>query len=402
MRGPLAGVRVLELGHDWACPHAARVLADFGAEVIKIEYPRRLDGMRGGVKKDRMYDRRPRFHQLHRNKRSLTLDLGRPSDLQSFKDLVRVSDVVIENSRCGVLERLGVGYGVLQGLKPDLILVSMTAFGSSGPYASYAGYGGTLEALSGIQSLTAYDGDTAPNRVREMDVTNGILGACAVLTALVDRRRTGLGQRIDLSQLEAATSGLIGERIMEQAKNGRVAPPAGNRHPEWAPHGCYRCDGPDRWVVIAVRSEREWARLCEAMGRAEWARDPRFKDSAARRLQHDEIDRRIEEWTLGRSDLEAMHLLQDAGVAAGAALDAAQLASDPHLRARGYFQTAADGSGLFPGVPIRLSGGGGEVAWRGPDLGRDNARILCDLLDRSPDDVAPLDEGSIGTAFEIE
>ena len=402
MHGPLAGVRVLDLGHDWACPHAARVLADFGADVIKIEYPRRLDGMRGGARESRMYDRRPRFHQLHRNKRSLTLDLGKPSGLQAFKDLVRVSDVVIENSRSGVLHRLGAGYDVLKELKPDLILVSMTAFGSGGPYASYAGYGGTLEALSGIQSLTAYDGDAAPNRVREMDVTNGILGACAVLTALVDRRQTGLGQRIDLSQLESATSGLIGERIMEQAKNGRVAPPAGNRHPEWVPHGCYRCDGPDRWVAIAVRSEGEWARLCEAMGRAEWARDPRFKDAAARRLNQDELDRRIEEWTLGRSDLQAMRLLQDAGVAAGAVLDAAQLASDPHLRARGYFQEAADGSGLFPGVPIRLSGGGGGVAWRGPDLGRDNAPILCDLLGRLPDDVEPLDEGSIGTAFEIE
>jgi crotonobetainyl-CoA:carnitine CoA-transferase CaiB-like acyl-CoA transferase len=402
MRGPLAGVRVLDLGHDWACPHAARVLADFGAEVIKIEYPCRLDGMRGGVKENRMYDRRPRFHQLHRNKRSLTLDLKKPADLQAFKDLVRVSDVVIENSRAGVLDRLGAGYDVLKGLKPDLILVSMTAFGSSGPYASYAGYGGTLEALSGIQSLTAYDRDTAPNRVREMDVTNGILGACAVMTALVDRQQTGLGQRIDLSQLESATSGLIGEQIMEQAANGRTAEPVGNRHPEWAPHGCYRCDGPDRWVAIAVRSEGEWARLCEAMGRAEWVRDPRFKDAAARRLNHDELDRLIEDWTRGRSDTEAMHLLQEAGCAAGAVLDAAQLASDPHLEARGYFQQAADGSGLFPGVPIRLSGGGGVIAWRGPDLGRDNARILRDLLGRSSDDAEPLDEGSIGTAFEIE
>ncbi|HET6374189.1 MAG TPA: CoA transferase [Candidatus Polarisedimenticolia bacterium] len=402
MSGPLAGVRILDLGHDWACPHAARLLADFGAEVIKVEYPRRLDGMRGGRKEDKAYNRHPRFHQLHRNKLSLALDLKAPGRREAFLDLVRVSDVVIDNSRPGVMDRLGIGYSALQGARPDIILVSMTAFGHDGPESAYAGYGGTLEALSGIQSLTAYDKHEAPRRIREMDVTNGIMGACAVMTALVARTRTGQGAWIDLSELESASQGLIGEHLLEHLVNGATTLPLGNRHASWAPHGCYRCDGADRWIVIAVTNDGQWKSLCEVLGRGDLAADPRFRSAEDRMRNHDELDALIEQWTGARSDVDAMGALQKAGIPAGVVMDASMLAADPHLAARGFFQTAADGSGRFPGFPFRLSGGGGQVRWRGPDLAQHNESILCDLLGRPRADVAPLDEASIGTAFEVE
>lgn len=202
---PLVGVRVIDLGHDWACPHTGRVLADFGAEVIKVEYPKRLDGMRGGDKAPAAYNGRARFFQLHRNKRSLALDLKRAEDYEAFAALVAVSDVLIANARTGVLDRLGFGRVALEALRPELVVLSMTAFGETGPDRDFAGYGGTIEAVSGIQALTGYGPDTPRRRIREMDVTNGILGACAVLTALLARQRTGRGAWTDFSELEAPT-----------------------------------------------------------------------------------------------------------------------------------------------------------------------------------------------------
>jgi len=216
---PLDGVRVVDLTHEWAGPHATRMLADFGADVIKVEYVRRMDIMRLARTEGCAYNHHPRWLQLHRNKQSVTLDLKQPDDAEIFKELVRLADVVVESSRPGVLARLGLGDDVLRALRPDLIMVSMSGFGQTGPEASYAGYGGCLEAVSGLQALTAYERDGRPMRVREMDVINGVSGACAIMTALVHRRQTGQGQRIDLSQLETTTGALVGAHLLEYVMN---------------------------------------------------------------------------------------------------------------------------------------------------------------------------------------
>ncbi len=402
MAGPLAGVRVIDLGHDWACPHAARVLADFGADVIKVEYPRRLDGMRGATTAGDAHNRRPRFHQLNRNKRSVRLDLDRREDGEAFADLVRCADVLVSNARAGVLERWGFGWAALQALRPDLVVLSMTAFGETGPEASYAGYGGTIEALSGIQALTAYAPDGMPKRIREMDVTNGVLGACAVATALVDRQRTGHGRWIDFSELEAATSGLVGEHFLALMVNGMAPAPTGNRRPGFAPHGCYRAAGDDRWVVIAVADDAEWAALCGVLGRPEWLTDPRFATREGRSRHQDVLDAEIEKWTAARPDREITAALQAAGVAAGPVLDARDLADDPHLAARGFFVDAGDGSGCFPGFPFQLEAGGGAVRRRGPDLGADDVAVRVHVLGRPAGEIAPLDPERLGTAFDVE
>lgn len=401
MKGPLDGVRVLDLGHDWACPHTGRVLADFGAEVVKIEYPRRLDGMRGGYTKDGAHNRHPRFWQLHRNKRSITLDLKRPQDLAAFEDLVRTADVLIDNARVGVLERLGVGHERLLELRPELIVVAMTAFGLTGPWASYAGYGATMEALGGIQALTAYGRDERPHRIREMDVTNGILGVCAVMTALERRRATGRGGVVDLSELEAATHGLIGEHVVEFLATGSTTLPVGNRRPDMAPHGCFRCRGEDAWVVIAVRDDDDWRRLVQAAGFSDWSGDSGLSTLAGRQARHDEIDERIAAWTARLTDDDVMRLLQDAGVPAGAVLDASRLVADPHLEARGWFREAAEDGTRLPGLPFRLSGGDAGVRHRGPDLGRDNESLRREL-GRPLDEIERLADRELGTAFDPE
>ncbi|MDY7012194.1 MAG: CoA transferase, partial [Cyanobacteriota bacterium] len=270
---PLNGIRIVDLTHDWAGPHATRLMADYGAEVIKIEYPQRLDGMRGAYLERK--NKHPRWWQMNRNKASITLDLHVPEQVEALKELIRRSDVVVDNSRPGVMERWGLGYDTLKALRPEIIMVAMSAFGATGPESHYAGYGGCIEALSGLQILTAYERGGDALRVREMDVTNGIMGACAIVTALIHRQRTGEGQWIDLSQREACTW-LMGEHLLEYTLNGTQTLPLGNRHPVYAPQGCYRCQGDDRWLVLTVRSEAEWETFCQVLEHPEWLSDDRF------------------------------------------------------------------------------------------------------------------------------
>lgn len=400
---PLARVRVADLTHDWAGPHATRLLADFGAEVIRVEYSRRMDLIRGGRTAGQAYNHHPRWLEMNRNKLSMTLDLNTSGDREALKALVKISDVVVESSRVGVLAHLGLGYEELSKIKPEIIMVSMSAFGQTGPEASYSGFGGSLEPLSGVQALTAYHKTGKPVRLRELDVLNGIMGACAIMTALIDRQRTGRGQWVDLSQLEAPIHGLIGEHLLEYAVNGTQTLPLGNRHARYAPHGCYRCQGDDKWVVIAVRSDEEWERFAEVLGRPELKQDARFAKRADRAQNHDELDRLIEAWTILHTPDEAMHLLQQAGIAAGAVLNVAELSRDPHLQARGFFQRVQDGSGrLFPGMPFQLSEGKGEVRRCGPQVGEHNEDVLCELLGRSKAELEPLTEDKIGTAYDME
>jgi crotonobetainyl-CoA:carnitine CoA-transferase CaiB-like acyl-CoA transferase len=399
---PLGGIRIVDLTHDWAGPHASRLLADFGAEVIKVEYSRRMDGMRGARLEGQAYNHHPRWLEINRNKLSIILDLKQPRDVEAFKDLVRVSDVVVENSRVGVMAGFGLGYEVLRRVKPDIILVSMSAFGRTGPEASYAGYGGCIEPLSGVQTLTGYDKESRPVRIREMDVTNGVVGACAVMTALIYRQQTGKGQWIDVSQLEAATSGLAGEHFLAYAMSGIQTLPMGNRHPYYAPQGCYPCQGEDKWVAIVIRSDEEWQRLCELMERQDLKADTRFATRFGRAQNHDEVDQAIASWTRGHTHQGVMELLQQGGIAAGAVLDVEEISRDPHLEARGFFRSARDGSGRFPGMPFVLAESPGEVRRRGPHLGEHNEHVLCALLGWSKDQVVTPAPHTIGTAFDIE
>lgn len=404
MPGPLHGIRVIDMTHEWAGPHAGRLMADFGAEVIKVEYFRRLDHMRGARKDERMFDKHARFRQLNRNKRSLPLDLKDARDRAIFAELVSRTDVLLSNARTGVLDRLGFGYGDLVKIKPDIILASLSACGRTGPEASYAGYGGGLEATSGVQSLTAYVRGGEPKRIREMDVTNGIGGAAAILTALAQRKATGRGAWIDLSEVEFPCHSLAGEHLMAFAANGDTTLPVGNRHPERAPHGCYPCAGTDAWLAMSVANDGEWAALCSVIGQEGLADEKRFATPSARREHHDELDAIISAWTMQRTKFEAMNALQAAGVAAGAVLNAADLHADRHLAARGYFGRPSEdpAAPAFSGMPFRMSRGGGEVRRAAPPLGEGGRDIVCGLLGRPPGDVRELTLDQIGTDFDID
>ena len=400
---PLAGLLILDLTHDWAGPHASRILADFGADVIKIEYARRMDGMRGARKEGQAYNHHPRWLEINRNKRSVTLDLKTDLGRDRFIELVRLADVVVASSRPDVLPRLGLGYEKLREIKPDIVYVCMSAFGDGGPESSYAGYGGCLEPLSGIQSLTGYGDGTPPMRIREVDVVNGVLGACAIMTALVHRQHTGRGQSVDLSQLEAAISGLVGEQFLAYTATGTLPQPMGNRHPWRAPQGCYRCAGEDRWVVLSVGTDAEWQGLCRALGRQELLDDPRFTTGRDRLRHSDALDLLIEEWTISRIPQAAMLSLQEAGVPAGAVQNVEDLRRDPQLAARRFFQTATDNdAGMFPGMPFRLSKVEAQVRCRGPHLGEHNVQVLSDLLGHPREEIPLLSLEELGTAYDIE
>lgn len=394
-RGPLAGLRVLDFTHDWAGPHAARVLGDYGAEVLKIEYPGRLDGMRGAYL-DKI-NAHTRLKQLHRNKRSLTLDLKRPDHLALCEALVRESDVVIDNARAGVMDGLGLGYERLRALKPDIIMVSMSAFGATGPYRSYAGYGGTLEAISGAQSLTGYrDGET-PYRVREMDVINGIFGVSATLAALLERAGSGEGQHIDLSENETSIwtlSALVAEQSQQDAPLGVL----GNRHPHYAPQGCYPCAGEDQWLTLCIRNDAEWARLADWLGAA--AARPEWQTVEGRRRDADTIDALIADRTRPADKRSLMVELQARGLAATPVMTSLDLLADPHLGARGWW---LDVEGYrLPGFPFHLQHGGAAVQSLGPDLGAHNPEFFGRLHPQGPAAAPALGRDSLGTAYEAD
>ncbi|MGH8445725.1 MAG: CoA transferase, partial [Solimonas sp.] len=392
LKAPLQGLRVLDFTHDWAGPHAVRVLGDYGAEIIKIEYPKRLDGMRGGYPKK--VNEFARFWQLHRNKRSLTLDLARPDHLEICLKLARDADVVVENSRPGVMDKLGLGYEALRKANPDIVMVSMSAFGVDGPYARFAGYGGTIEAISGLQALTAYSADGPAFRVREMDVLNGIFGSCAAVTALLHRQRGGRGQWIDLSETETCCW-TVGEFFAQASLSGHEPPVLGNRHVRHAPQGCYPAAGTDRWLTVSIADDAQWQRFARIIGGDALAGDARYASVAQRRAQHDALDALIAAWTGQQDAAAAMQTLQQAGIAAGMVCNAKDLAQDPHLAARGWFQSV-DGIRL-PGFPFRMRRGGGVLNWRGPDLGRDNAHFASYGELALGDTLAP---DRLGTAFE--
>jgi crotonobetainyl-CoA:carnitine CoA-transferase CaiB-like acyl-CoA transferase len=398
---PLKGVRIIDLSHSWAAPHCTRILADFGAEVIKVEYILRLCLLRGARKEGRTYNTHPAWLQVNRNKLSITLDLKVERDREILTDLIKTCDVFVENSRPGVMKKLGFGYNDVVKIKKDMIMLSMSAFGNTGPYASYSGYGAVFEAVGGIQSLTAYDRNSRPYRIKEMDITNGLAGASAVMTALLHRQQTGQGQYIELSQLEASTHATIGEHLLEYAMNSQQTLPLGNRHWKFAPQGCYRCKGEDKWVVITIRSEMEWQRLCEVLSHPEWISDARFATREARIENHDMLNQLIAVWTSQYTQLEAMEILQSQGIPSGAVLDVSEISENTHLKHRQYFVRDVGGSDkLFMGMPFALNKGSGEIRWRGPDLGQHNEYVLCEMLGRSIDEVKPIQEDEIGTAYD--
>lgn len=409
---PLNGVRVLDLTMAWAGPMAVRILGDMGAEVIKIEAAHHMDRWRGGTFAQRGTDRYPDhdpgerpwnrssfFNTQNRNKQSLVMDLKTPEGKAIFKRLVAISDLVAENFSAGAMGRLDLDYPVLRDIKPDIIMLSMPAFGRTGPDRDYIAHGPTIDEIAGNAFLQGYpDGPPlASGGFAWGDPVAGMNGAMAALIALVHRQETGVGQHIDLSHLEAGV-GFNFQAILEYTMNQRIVARQGNRHSSMAPHGCYPCQGEDRWIVIAVGSDEEWRKLRAAMGDPTWAQDERFSTTLGRWQHQDELDGFISEWSVQCDHAELMRELQAHGIAAGAVFDAAELSNDPHLAERGFFEVVtsqATGTHQYPGMPWKMSLTPGQIRTPAPRFGEHNEHVLTTLLGMTREEVKALEESQI-------
>jgi crotonobetainyl-CoA:carnitine CoA-transferase CaiB-like acyl-CoA transferase len=384
---PLDGVRVLDFTWVVAGPVTTRILADLGADVIKVERKVSLDfgDRRGGLS-----------GTLMRGKRSIVLDLTDPRGVDLARRLAAVSDVVVDNFSARVMPNLGLDHASLRALRPDIVCVRMTGFGLSGPQRDYVSYGPTLQALAGYTLLMAEPaGPPAGFGYSYSDLAAGNLGALAVLSALWHRRRTGRGQEVDLAQLEAVAS-LIGPLLLERALDGKTSAPTGNASQEGpaAPHGVYPCAGDDRWVAITVFGDEEWRRLGGALGGPAWTRDARFATTAGRLHHVAEIDALVTAWTRERRAEDVMGLLQEAGVAAGLVANAEDLCErDPQLAARGHFVDVPTPEGRtvrMDGPAFLLSETPPRVSGPGPLLGEHTDAVLSGLLGCGGEEIAAL------------
>ena len=370
-RLPLEGLRVVDFTHIWAGPYCTRILADLGAEVIKVEPPRRGDGGRGkGV---------GRYHAYSRNKLALAIDLHTDEGQRHIRKLISMSDVVAENFSVGVTGRLGVDYEDCRAIAPSVVYVSLPAFGRTGPESGFVGMGATQEAMSGLLGISTYPGAAPPNPtgVKYGDPNGGLLAAVAVLAAIHHRAATGQGQLIDLSQREANIFTLP-EPVLDYVMNGRIAGARGDKRPDRAPTGCYPCTD-DEWAAIDVETDRQFRALCAVVGLPGLADYGRFATPANRKRNEDELDEILGSWTRQRSAGSVMRLLQDAGVPAGAVLTNRQVAENEHFRARGFFQRDAGGR-VHLAAPWRFSKVALGVRRFAPELGQDNLHVLRDIL----------------------
>ena len=419
-RPPLESIRVVDLSRVFAMPFAGANLADLGAEVIKIdtcqaqfmETTRTITGpFPGNRPGDLWWEQGGTFQTLNRGKRSLTLDL-RSEDAQGLlKELVSVSDIVLENFTPRVMARFGLDYASLRAVKPDLIMVSNTGYGHSGPWSNFGAMASALEPTHGTGAFMGYlEGDdsghlhpgTVPNKVGNSytDFLATWTALVSIMAALLHRARTGRGKWIDLAMYQAGAS-FVGAGLLAYSFNGQRTLRIGNRHPSMAPHGCYPCAGRDQWVTIAVRDNVDWAVFCAAIDRPDLGSDPGLAIVSQRLARHDELDSIISEWTRDRTSYEVMDTLQSAGVPAGPVLTAGQALNDPHFQHRGFFEGVIhpEETGLgekeYIGRGWKFSGSRAAIAGPAPLLGEANRYALGELLGLPQDRLDILSEQDV-------
>jgi benzylsuccinate CoA-transferase BbsF subunit len=392
----LSGIRILDFSWFGAAPIGTKMLADHGAEVIRVESMTRLDLLRvlgTGHFRDYTPDLNGSgfFNDFNSSKYGITLNLNHPKGVEIVKQLVAISDVVIDSFTRKAMRKWGLYYDDLVQMKPDIIAVSASQQGHTGPHADYLGFGYNLQALSGINHLTGSpDGYPLGTSVNYPDFVIPMFVASVIMSALLYRRRTGQGQHIDLSQYQAMAA-LLGPALMDYIVHSRVATRTGGRSATAAPHGVYQCQGEDRWCVIVVSSDTEWTALCRVMGEPAWAHEARFQTLPGR-LQHvDDLDRLLTTWTLQHPPEAIMHQLQEAGVAAGVVQNAHDLLEvDPQLRHRGHYRVLnhpVTGPTLYMGPAFALSATPALLK-PAPCIGQHNAYVYGQLLGMSEADIA--------------
>ena len=401
---PLEGIRVLDSTYVFALPYTGGQMADLGAEVIKVEGPRRPDITRGGGLYGTFPDNdpaedwwnRPSTYQLlNRGKRSLVLDMSREEGREIFRELVMVSDVVMENFTPRVMRRWGLDYPNLRKLRPDVIMVSNTGYGhGGGPYSSYPAQATTQEGTHGHCWITGYPGDEPSKAGRSfVDFLSTWSAMFAIGSALRYRNRTGKGQWVDIGMYQAGVM-FLSEYLMDAMANGREGERIGNRHPYRAPQGAYPAAGDDQWITLSVADDAQWQTLCRLMERDDLAGDARLQTLAGRQQAHDEIDGAIGEWTRQQDKYALMHALQAQGIASGPVLSGKEVHFDPHYRSRNFLERVeypeerGMGTRIIMGRPYRLSKTPLKVRGPAPRFGQDNVDLLETLLGKPAEQVA--------------
>lgn len=399
--GPLAGHRVLDFGWVLAGAIPGMVLADMGAQVIKVETRQRMDYMRLGrpiIGDEPDPEQHPMFHNVNRGKQSIALNTTKPEAIGLVKQLVARCDVVIENFSPGVMERLGLGYPELSRIKPDLVMASISSNGQTGPLRDLRAYAPSIGALAGLDSTLGYEGER-PLGLKHAyaDVSGALHGVFAIAAALHQRRRTNEGQYIDLSMLRA-TVATMGAGLMEYEMTGRVMGPRGNYDPTMGPYGNYPCRGDDAWVSIAVRTEDEWRGLVQAIGSPGWTTNDMFASRYARLGHRKELDTHLSRWTLEHTPMEASETLQAHGVAAVPVMGAEDRLFNPHFQERGLYSDIEHPSlGAEPifNIMWNLSRTPPSIRRHAPLLGEHNQEIFGGLLGMPEAEIARLEEEQV-------
>ena len=388
----------------WAGPYGTRLLADMGAEVIKVEAVDNWDLLRSlhllpeGT--ERAYNKSAYFNHNNRNKLGCTLNLSTEKGRDLLLRLVAISDAVIENYRADVLDKLGLGYELFREVRGDIILISMPGYGKSGPEKDYVSYGTNVEQLAGLVALTGYP-DRGPHKsgISYGDPVAGLHAAAALAMALHRRRETGLGAHIEVPQREALVS-MIGEFVVARTLDAPLAVQLGNASPVYAPHGVYPCAGEDQWIAIAAEDDAAFAGLAHAMAPNGLATDARFATNNDRLRHRNELDELIGSRTQTQNRDELFHKLQAAGVTAGPIFSVADLANDPHLRDRGFFEKVSQvdaGEWEMDGVPWKLSRSPAHIRRPAPNFAEHNAYVFRELLRLDDAEIEGLKaEGVIG------
>ena len=402
MTAPLAGLRVVDLTMVWAGPFGTRMLGDYGAEVIKVESPRAWDQLRGlGLMPrttPRWYNRSAYFNHNNRDKYAIALDLAQPLGHDTLLKLCAVSDVIVENFRNDVMDNLRLDYETVKSVNPTIIYVSLPGHGKTGPEKDFVAYGSNVEQLSGLVSLTGYEGgEPMKTGFSYGDPVAGTAFVAAVAMAIRRRNRTGEGSYVEIAQREVLTT-FVGEHLLDYSMSGRQRPPLGNRHPFLAPHNRYGCAGEDSWITIVCENDEQFRSLVTAIGRRELADDERFASNELRKANEDALDAVIESWTLQRGHYQAMYQLQQAGVPSGAVLTIPELFSDPHMRQRGAWTEHVHpdaGTWEMEAPPWKLSRTPGHIRFPAPGFAEHNNYVFRDVLGMSDSEVGLLYESGV-------
>ena len=415
---PLDGIRVLDSTYVFALPYTGGQLADLGAEVIKVEGPRRPDITRGGGLYGTFPDNEPgedwwnrpsTYQLLNRGKRSLVLDMAQEEGREIFRELVMVSDVVMENFTPRVMRRWGLDYPNLRKLRPDVIMVSNTGYGhGGGPYSSYPAQATTQEGTHGHCWITGYPGGEPSKAGRSfVDFLSTWSAMFAIGSALRYRNRTGKGQWVDIGMYQAGVM-FLSEYLMDAIANGREGERIGNRHPYRAPQGAYPAAGDDQWITLSVADGEQWQALCRLMERDDLASDARLATLAGRQQAHDDIDGAIGEWTRQQDKYDLMHALQGVGIASGPVLSGKEVHFDPHYRSRNFLERVeypeerGMGTRILMGRPYRMSKTPLAIRGPAPTFGQDNLTLLEDLLGKPSEQVARWADDTVITTVPVD